>query len=664
MVLTVDFHDECVRTWHVTDASATAERNDGYTPTLFVHGPTQTTLAQLREHVDWQPTVVDTAVESHRPGFRYDAEPMLRVDVASVDAVTPLARRIRSWGTPGEYRLFDVDLSPEFRYCLETGTAPTPTTDRELRVCRLEATEPALAADELAALTIDGSTVDGPDAILDGLTEHLATHDPDVLVVSHAALIPRLFELADRYNHEQFQLGRAPGYRQRASQSTYTSYGRVGHSPARYSVPGRVLINEQASFLWGETNLAGCLDLAARSGKPLQEVAWASIGTVLTALQIQEAHARDVRVPWNSWRHERFKSMRTLHDADRGGFTFEPAVGVHEDVHEIDFASLYPNIMVTRNVSPETVRCGCHDTDDVPGLGYSLCPNRGYLPDVLEPLVADRQAIKRELADDPPPARERALQGRADAIKWILVSCFGYQGFANAKFGRIEAHEAINAFARELLLDAKERLEAGGWRVIHGIVDSLWVTPASARPEPIERVCAAVTAATDIPLEHEASYDWIAFVPQQDSDSGALTKYFGAERDSDAYKIRGIECRQRSTCAFVERVQRQLIEAFDTHRAPEPVCDRLQRPLARLAEGKVDATALTRRQRVSQPRAAYDGQTRTVAALERAAAAGVEVHPGESVTFLVADDTTGTRDRVRLDFEVEPDTPYDAGFYR
>jgi len=61
--------------------------------------------------------------------------------------------------------------------------------------------------------------------------------------------------------------------------------------------------------------------------------------------------------------------------------------------------------------------------------------------------------------------------------KWILVACFGYQGFSNAKFGRIECHEAINAFAREILLTVKQRLEAGGWRVVHGIVDSIWVTP-------------------------------------------------------------------------------------------------------------------------------------------------------------------------------------------
>ena len=74
------------------------------------------------------------------------------------------------------------------------------------------------------------------------------------------------------------------------------------------------------------------------------------------------------------------------------------------------------------------------------------------------------------------PAHETGVYP-GNELKWILVACFGYQGFNNAKFGRSECHEAINAYAREILIAAKQRLEAGGWRVVHGIVDSIWVTP-------------------------------------------------------------------------------------------------------------------------------------------------------------------------------------------
>ncbi|MFB6259872.1 MAG: S1 RNA-binding domain-containing protein, partial [Thiohalorhabdaceae bacterium] len=76
-----------------------------------------------------------------------------------------------------------------------------------------------------------------------------------------------------------------------------------------------------------------------------------------------------------------------------------PRVGFHEDVHELDFASLYPNIICEHNLSPETVRCQCHDRADVPELGYSVCDSAGVLPDVLQPIIDDRAAIKARLRD-------------------------------------------------------------------------------------------------------------------------------------------------------------------------------------------------------------------------------------------------------------------------
>ena len=47
----------------------------------------------------------------------------------------------------------------------------------------------------------------------------------------------------------------------------------------------------------------------------------------------------------------------------------------------------------------------------------------------------------------------------ASAEKWLLVTCFGYLGYKNARFGRIEAHEAVTAYGREALLRAKEAAE-------------------------------------------------------------------------------------------------------------------------------------------------------------------------------------------------------------
>jgi len=462
---------------------------------------------------------------------------------------------------------------------------------------------------------------------------------------------------------EDFSLSRWPDvdYQQLASRSTYSSYGRVGHSPARYNVPGRAIIDESNTFFYGETNLNGVLDLVSRSKKPVQELAWASIGNVLTAIQICEAHDRRVLVPWNSWRHEFYKPMGTLHDADRGGFIFAPEVGLHENVHELDFSSLYPNIICTRNVSPDVIRCSCHsDREDVPGLGYSICDDRGYLVDVLQPIIDARDEIKAAIRrekerDDPDEDRLAELKGRLGALKWILVACFGYQGFSNAKFGRIECHEAINAFAREILLTAKQRLEAGGWRVVHGIVDSIWVTPGpdvnDEDREDLQTLATEITERVEIRLEHEAHYDWVAFVPQRESDTGALTKYFGKVAGDDDFKIRGIEARQRSTPPFIEDVQRDCLDRLDVTRSPDAVLGRLERAIDELQAGNVAVERLVERNRVSKPLEGYSQNTQNVAALKRAREQDLAVHPGQDIEYVVVDDEKSSRDRVALAHE-------------
>ncbi|MFB6130358.1 MAG: type B DNA-directed DNA polymerase [Salinigranum sp.] len=666
MPFKIDYVDGDVLTWSLTDDGATCDRDAAYAPAVYASADSRAALDGLRGTLDGHPDVVSAGIERRRTGFRRDPEDVLRIELAGLDAVRAVAASISAAGVPGDCRAYDVDLSREFRYCLDAGVSPVP--ERELRTLELTVSERTLAGGGLSAATVGGEDVAGdPPTVAAELAARVAEADPDVLVVNTAEVVPAFYEAAAAGGLD-VHLGRRPGWQRLAGASTYESYGRVGHSPARYNVPGRVLIDCANAFFWEQTNLDGCLYLIGRSHEPLQELARSSIGRVLTAIQIREARERDVLVPWHSRRHERFKTMRQLHAADRGGFTFAPEVGLHEGVHELDFSSLYPNVIVTRNVSPETVRCDCHaGRADVPGLDYAVCDDPGYLPDVLAPLIADREESKAELSDAEDPARRAALTGKSSAIKWILVACFGYQGFSNAKFGRIECHEAINAFAREILLDAKEALEAAGWRVVHGIVDSLWVTAESADPTPLPAVCERVTADVGIRLEYEAAYDWVAFVPRRGDDAGALTKYFGrvaGERgaNEDAYKYRGIECRQRSTPPFVADAQRDLIAALDAHRGPEPVCERLRAWLGRLRRGDVDPAALRITTRASKRADEYDRHTRTVAALERAAHQGLAREPGQDVAYVVADDSKRSIDRVRLaDEEIDR---YDAEFYR
>jgi len=99
--------------------------------------------------------------------------------------------------------------------------------------------------------------------------------------------------------------------------------------------------------------------------------------------------------------------------------------------------------------------------------------------------LSRRIALKKDLLDMPAwDPRRKVYKARAAAHKWLLVTCFGYLGYKNARFGRIEAHESVTAYGREALLRAKEVAEEMGYEVLHMYVDGLWVCRPGGSSQP------------------------------------------------------------------------------------------------------------------------------------------------------------------------------------
>ncbi|WP_227377879.1 hypothetical protein [Haladaptatus halobius] len=175
------------------------------------------------------------------------------------------------------------------------------------------------------------------------------------------------------------------------------------------------------------------------------------------------------------------------------------------------------------------------------------------------------------------------------------------------------------------------------------------MTPIEGKDQTsLSELASEISDQVEIRLEHEAHYDWIAFVPLRDSDAGALTKYFGKVAGEDEYKYRGIKCRQRSTPSYIDDAQKALIRAVDEYHDPEAVCEELRSWVDRLKRGAVDPSELVIMNRVSKHREDYSQSTRSVAALERAADLGLTRAPGQSVSYVVVDDAKHSRERVML----------------
>lgn len=76
--------------------------------------------------------------------------------------MTALARQSRQLDEypVGDLACFNVDFSREFRYCLEAGVDPTPTT--ELSTLRLSVPLTETTGDVYEELSVGGATISGP----------------------------------------------------------------------------------------------------------------------------------------------------------------------------------------------------------------------------------------------------------------------------------------------------------------------------------------------------------------------------------------------------------------------------------------------------------------------------------------------------------------------
>jgi len=678
-----------------------------YRPPFLVTGP-RADLLELERRLSVDPAVASVARGSGRPSL-YDRRlrPVLEVVPERHSARRSLARTIDALGGYVRFTLYDVDLVPPQLYHLHHGLYPfAPVV---VRGAALVATEPAEAVDyappplsvarlevriagerrgrippldgRIGSVRIGDAVLEGPEPdLLRAVVDELARTDPDVLLTDGGDSfdLPWLYRRAAAVglSPDRFVLGReAVPFRPSRPAGSFESYGRVLHRSAAYPLPGRFHVDRENSFLYDDASIAGLIDAARLSRLSLQTVVRQSPGTCFTAMEIAEALRIGVHAPWKKNRPEEFRAGDHLVAADRGGAILLPPVGVHDRIDEFDFASLYPHIMVRQNLSAETLNCRCcpESPRRAPGLGYRSCTRRtGLIPRTLAPLLARRLAYKAALgAPGVTPDEAARLKRRVKMLKWILVTAFGYQGYRNARFGRIECHEAINAYARELLATLATEAERAGYRAVHGMVDSLWLRPIDpTRPPDAPEFARRMSERFDLPLGYEGRYRWIVFLPAVTHGLGVPNRYYGLY-DRGEFKLRGIGGRRHDTTVLVRRFEAEVLALFRHAADADGVRALLPRALARadlfagrLASGDWPVEELLVAHRVGQAPEAFVTFTDSVAALRQLAEAGAPRGAGEVVRFVVLDrQSRSFRGRVRAAELLAGDERYDRGAY-
>ena len=315
--------------------------------------------------------------------------------------------------------------------------------------------------------------------LLVNLRALIQRYDPDLILTDWGDtwLLPRLLQQSEKY-HIPLGLNRETGRGVSCHEErTYFSYGQIVYRGQQVHLFGRCHIDRRNAMLWNDYELDGTIEVSRVTALPLQTSARVSPGTGISSIEMVTALRQGILVPWQKQQAEMLKPALDLFTADQGGLVYQPKIGVHKNVAEIDFVSLYPAIMVYFNISPETILADPSADNIVPALGLAIDNSQeGLIPKALRPLLEKRIEMKKHLASSPvwDPYRKN-FKHRASALKWLLVTCFGYLGYKNARFGRIEAHQAVTAYGREALLRAKEAAEDMGYQVIQLYVDGLWV---------------------------------------------------------------------------------------------------------------------------------------------------------------------------------------------
>ena len=677
--------DHGVALWFIEQNGTRLRYHRNFTPSFFLHGNASDTKRAVALGAQCPVPV------SFTPAARTEIYSGDSIDVLQVFVQDPMRFREVVWYYEKyfpHFAFFNSDVSVEQQFLYETQLFPLALGDYEISGGELlswhlndsrETPEYELPPFSIMQvrnsndfvppkyqkflqleISYDNRTYaleqDSPKELLEAFNWHLYRCDPDIVVTDYgdAVLLPKLFSLSRKFNIPLLLNRDASAKFGTTKESSFFQYGKIVHKDGAFTLAGRWHVDAHNSFTVAEADLDGLFEMARLTQMCGQRQGRASIGTSMSSMQLSWAYRNNVLIPSKKREPEEFKSAATLLLADRGGLIFNPPLGYHEDVAELDFASMYPSIMVNHNVSPETINCRCcppngeaGKNNTVPELGYTICEKRkGVVPETLRAVVAKRAFYKRKKKEFKGNNETlfKRFDCRQNALKWMLVSCFGYLGYKNARFGRIEAHESVNAFSRDILLTAKEIAESRGYRLLHGIIDCVWLQKPGATQNDYEELAREISARVGIDISLEGIYNWILF-PASKTDPMITTAnhYVGWYKHGDS-KMRGIEARRRDTPKLIKNMQQAMLEKMSTAKNVEElsalvpdVLEVAQGFISLLQSGRANPMELVLKRHITHEADEYVNNSISAVVSKMVEEMGVHLSAGESIEFIIID---------------------------
>lgn len=221
----------------------------------------------------------------------------------------------------------------------------------------------------------------------------------------------------------------------------------------------------------------------------------------------------------------------------------------------------------------------------------------------------------------------------------------GYLGFKNARFGKIDAHIATCAYARDALQKASAIAESRGFQVIHGIVDSLWLRKAKASDSEYHGLCREIETNLDLPISFEGIYRWIVFLNSRiNPNVPVLNRYYGVFRDG-TMKVRGIDLRRHDTAGIIRDFQREILDilsrasnSIEVRELFPEALDLARKYVDLIRTGKAPAEKLVLERRLSKSPEEYASLSHQAIAAQQLGKEGRYTHAGQNIRYIVTAD--------------------------
>jgi len=247
----------------------------------------------------------------------------------------------------------------------------------------------------------------------------------------------------------------------------------------------------------------------------------------------------------------------------------------------------------------------------------------------------------------------------------------GYLGFKNARFGKIDAHIATCAYARDALQKASTIAESRGFQVIHGIVDSLWLRKADASDSEYCDLCREIETKLDLPISFEGIYKWIVFLNSRiNPHLPVLNRYYGVFRNG-TMKVRGIELRRHDTSSIIRDFQREVLDILSSasnsaeFRELIPAAIEVaKKHVGLIRSGKVPAEKLVLERRLSKSPGEYESLSHQAIAAQQLGGQGRYIHAGQNIRYIITAGGATIKDNRAVSPELfEEGISYDAEAY-